>query len=125
MPRERIIESYLRVYGTPGVFGDRAIHRRVYTVAGANSLWHHDGQHGMSLDYPRHHSLIIPPGLIQWKIVIHAFVDGKSRLVTAIGCHSNNRALTVLALFERAVAIHSFPSRVWGDHGTENVRVAQ
>ena len=43
---ERIRESYLRVHGAPGVFGTRVIHRKVYSVAGANSLWHHDGQHG-------------------------------------------------------------------------------
>lgn len=46
--RIRLIESYLRVHGSPAVFGDRTIHRREYRVAGANSLWHHDGQHGSS-----------------------------------------------------------------------------
>jgi hypothetical protein len=44
--RERIIASYLRVHGAPGSFGDRSIHRKAYKVAGANSLCHHDGQHG-------------------------------------------------------------------------------
>jgi hypothetical protein len=48
VPRERITASYLRVHGSPGRFGDRSIHRRPYNVAGANSLWHHDGQHGSS-----------------------------------------------------------------------------
>lgn len=43
---ERIRASYRRVHGTPGVFGGRRIHRRRYKVPGANSLWHHDGQHG-------------------------------------------------------------------------------
>lgn len=42
----RITKSYARVHGTPGGFGRRAIHRKVYNVPGANSLWHHDGQHG-------------------------------------------------------------------------------
>lgn len=46
VPTERITAAYLRVHGPPGVFGDRAIHRKVYKVAGANSLAHHDGQHG-------------------------------------------------------------------------------
>ena len=46
VPVERIAASYLRVRGTPGSFSGRTIHRRVYKVAGANSLWHHDGQHG-------------------------------------------------------------------------------
>ena len=47
VPRERIAASFLRVHGSSGVFGDRSIHHKVYKVAGANSLWHHDGQHGM------------------------------------------------------------------------------
>lgn len=44
--RDRLQASYMRVHGTPAAFGNRAIHRRAYKVAGANSLWHHDGQHG-------------------------------------------------------------------------------
>jgi len=48
VPRECIAESFLRVHGTPGGFGQHTIHHKVYKVAGANSLWHHDGQHGQS-----------------------------------------------------------------------------
>ncbi len=48
VPRNCIAASYLRVHGTPGIFGDQTIHRRHYSVAGANSLWHHNGQHGLS-----------------------------------------------------------------------------
>lgn len=47
VPRDRLRASYLRVHGSPSAFGIRFIHRRPYTVAGANSLWHHDGQHGV------------------------------------------------------------------------------
>lgn len=126
VPRERIAASYLRVHGTPGRFGERSIHRRPYNVAGANSLWHHDGQHGI-IPFPImfHASLTIRPGLIRFKIVMHAFTDGKSRYVTGIRASNNNRAETVLEVFIDAVDEHGLPSRVRGDHGTENVLVAQ
>jgi hypothetical protein len=48
VPRPRLRESYLRVYGPPAAtVNGRRIERRVYSVPGPNSLWHHDGQHGM------------------------------------------------------------------------------
>ena len=47
--REKIGESYLRVHRAPPTFGRRRIERRQYWVPGANSLWHHDGHHGMFL----------------------------------------------------------------------------
>jgi hypothetical protein len=45
----RVRDSLVRIRGVPGTFGGRRVHRRRYQVAGANSLWHHDGQHG--IDY--------------------------------------------------------------------------
>lgn len=46
VPRERVRNSYMRVHGAPPTFNNRPIQRRVYRVAGPNSLSHHDGQHG-------------------------------------------------------------------------------
>ncbi|KAF7972873.1 hypothetical protein HWV62_7994 [Athelia sp. TMB] len=106
--RERLRAAYLRVNGTPVAWGNRTIDRRAYSVAGANSLWHHDGQHG----------------LIKYKIVQHCFIDGHSRLITGIKASNNNRASTVMELFRCCMDEHGVPSRVRGDHGTENLEVA-
>ena len=126
VPRRRIIESFQRVIGPPvATFGNRRIERHVYSVPGPNSLWHHDGQHGKSSNFFRKLLLILViQGLIQWKIVIHAFIDGYSHLVLGIRASTNNRASTVLTLFEDITASFGVPSRVRGDHGTENLLVA-
>ena len=63
-------------------------------------------------------------GLIRWGIVIHAFIDGHSRVITSIRASNNNRALTVLDVFHDGVRGWGLPSRVRGDHGTENIQVA-
>ncbi|KAG6850294.1 hypothetical protein H0H93_015236 [Arthromyces matolae] len=107
--RERLRQSYERVMGAPAALTHRVIERRRYHTAGPNSLWHHDGQHG----------------LIRWRIVIHAFIDGFSRLVTGIQASDNNRAETVFNLFNEAIHTHGIPSRVRGDHGVENLLVAE
>jgi hypothetical protein len=44
--RERITQSLLRIDPVQRVFQRILIRRRVYSVPGPNSLWHHDGQHG-------------------------------------------------------------------------------
>ncbi|KAK1229293.1 hypothetical protein PQX77_007651 [Marasmius sp. AFHP31] len=108
LPRERIRDSFERVQGMPAWMVTRPSSRRPYRVAGPNALWHHDGQHG----------------LIHWRIVIHGFVDGHSRLVTGIRASDNNRPDTVVTLFHLARSVHGTPSRVRGDHGTENLDVA-
>lgn len=53
--------------------------------------------------------------------MIHGFIDGKTRFVVGLRAHSNNRARTVLKLFLDSMAVHGRPSRLRGDHGTENV----
>ncbi|KAJ3001057.1 hypothetical protein NUW54_g6678 [Trametes sanguinea] len=108
-PTLRVAAAYVRVRGAPAIFGRRIIVRKKYQVAGPNSLVHHDGQHG----------------LIRWKFVTHCFIDGYARFVTGIRVHTNNRADTVLSLFLESIADHGIPSRVRGDHGTENIRVAE
>ena len=64
-------------------------------------------------------------GLIRWRFVIHAFIDGFLCFVTGIRASGNNRAATVLELFLDAIKEHGTPSRVRGDHGTENLLVAE
>jgi hypothetical protein len=63
-------------------------------------------------------------GLIRYRIVIHAFVDGFSRFVVGIQVVNNNQAKTVVNLFHHARARHGTPSRVRGDHGVKNILVA-
>ena len=45
LPRERIRHSLMRIDPVQRVFQRIRIRRRVYSVPGPNSLWHHDGQH--------------------------------------------------------------------------------
>jgi len=63
-------------------------------------------------------------GLIRWKLVIHAFADGHARFVVGIQVNPNNKAATVFNLFLCATAKHGTPYHVRGDHGVENVLVA-
>nr|XP_023666600.1 uncharacterized protein LOC111843332 [Paramormyrops kingsleyae]XP_023666601.1 uncharacterized protein LOC111843332 [Paramormyrops kingsleyae] len=82
--------------------------RRKYFVPAPNSLWHIDGNHK----------------LIRWRIVVHAGIDGFSRLITYLKVSTNNRAATVLQSFLEAVEVYGMPSRVRSDKGGENVDVA-
>ena len=63
--RARVHGSMLRIdpYGMQRRLR-RVLHRRKYSVPMPNSLWHLDGNHK----------------LIRWKIVVHAAIDGFSRL---------------------------------------------
>ncbi|KAF7343958.1 hypothetical protein MVEN_01685000 [Mycena venus] len=107
VPRERVRQSLLRIDPVRRIFERIHIRRRIYSVPGPNSLWHHDGQHG----------------LIRWGIIIHGFIDGYSRLITGLRASDNNRAQTVLDVFLAACAEYGVPSRARGDHGTENLSV--
>jgi hypothetical protein len=57
--RSRLRESYKRIKGFPSAFQRTCISRRVYQVAGPNSLWHHDGYHSMLSYLPQRISLTI------------------------------------------------------------------
>lgn len=63
--------------------------------------------------------------LINWRFVIHGSIDGFSRTISYLKCSTNNRADTVLELFEEAVHKFGCPVRVRSDHGTENIGVAR
>lgn len=57
-------------------------------------------------------------------MVIHGGIDGFSSLIVYLHCSTNNRASTVLELFEAGVAKYGLPSRIRSDKGMENVDVA-
>ena len=57
--------------------------------------------------------------------MIHGGIDGYSRKIVYIHCSTNNRAETVMSLFQEAVDKHGLPSRVRSDMGIENVDVAR
>src|SRR2546421_9071291 len=106
--RERLQNSIQRI----DTFGNisrlfRTTMRRVYKVAGPNALWHIDGHHK----------------LIRWKFVIHAGIDGFSRIITYIHCSGNNKARTVFKYFREGTHEFGIPSRVRA--GGENARVEQ
>ena len=51
-------------------------------------------------------------------------MDGKTCEITSTQFSNNNQADTMLEVFEQGVRSHGLPSWVHGNHGTENVRVA-
>ena len=83
------------------------IRRRQYFVPSPNYVWQVDGTHK----------------LVRWKMVIHAAIDGYSRLITFCHCSPNNKSATVLQLFNQAVVKYGLPPKVRTDHGIENVHV--
>ena len=85
------------------------IHRRKYFVPTPNSLWHIDSGHK----------------LIRYKLITHVCIDGKTRLIVYASCCNNNKADTVLSLFQNGVEKWGLPSRVRCDYGMENFYVGQ
>ena len=52
---EQIRQSLLRIDPVRRVFERIRIRRRTYSVAGPNTLWHHDGQHGKLLKFGKNY----------------------------------------------------------------------
>lgn len=106
--RQRVINSLQAV--DPDGVEERlnvAIARREYSVPCPNFMWHLDGHHK----------------LINWKLVIHACVDGFSRMIIFLNCADNNRAETPHRLFSDATLHYGWPIKVRTDYGGENVKV--
>ena len=57
--------------------------------------------------------------------MVHAGIDGYSRMIVFCKCSSNNRASTVLDAFLEGVHLYGLPSRVCSDQGGENTMVAR
>lgn len=108
IPRSKLRASLHRV--DPEGIANRkakAVKRRVYHVEGANHVWHVDGNHKM----------------IQWRIVVHGGIDGYSRLITFLKCHTDNKSTSVLSAFMNGVAKYGLPKAVRTDHGGENIEI--
>ena len=87
-------------------WGQRIV-RRPYSVPHPNFLWHMDSNLKL-----RH-----------WQMCIHGCIDRFSRCIIYLDVHNNNRASTVLTLFQRSTNEWGVPSRVRADNGGENVAV--
>ena len=108
VPRERLRSAIHRVDHDNTISRQTSvIRRRVYSTPCPNAVWHIDGNHKM----------------IRWRMVVHAGVDGYSRLITFIRCTNNNLASTVLEAFLQGVSVYGLPEAVRSDHGGENVDV--
>lgn len=59
IPRERIRQLLIQVDPVHWIFQRICIRRRVYSVPGPNSLWHHDGQHGIQHEASLKNSVLI------------------------------------------------------------------
>ena len=89
--------------------GNVAIYRRKYNVPYPNFLWPLDGNHK----------------LVTWRMVVHACIDGYSRMIIYLSCQNNNLAPTVFDLFLNGVSKYGLPKKIRTDHSLENVHAAR
>ena len=59
----------------------------------------------------------------RWQLVVHGGIDGYSRAITFLRCHTNNSASTVFHAFQEGVEKYGLPTKVRTDHGGENIEV--
>ncbi|XP_060587542.1 uncharacterized protein LOC132743043 isoform X2 [Ruditapes philippinarum] len=85
------------------------IKRRRYNVEAPMALWHVDTNHK----------------LIRWRFVIHAGIDGYSRLPTYTVIAPDNTSETALNAFKSGVIEYGVPHRVRTDKGKENIGIAE
>ena len=69
------------------------------------------------------HPNAIDGNLIPWRLVVHAGVDGFSRMIVFAKCSDNYCAATVLESFLDGVSAFGSPMCVRSDNGEENVDV--
>lgn len=63
--------------------------------------------------------------LHRWRFVIHAGIDGFSRLPTYVVIASDNTAATALTAFQSGVKEYGLPEKVRTDKGRENIGIAE
>ena len=87
-----------------------------------------DGNHKLiryiSCLYAKNSKLFYYLSKYRWRFVVHAAIDGYSRLVVYSQISTNNQASTVLRYFKDAISRYGLPSRVRSDKGGENTAVA-
>lgn len=109
VPRQQVRDSIDRVdHDGKEQRKIKRIVRRVYTVPGPLHLYHCDGHHK----------------LVKYGIVTMGCIDGFTRYIPYLCAVTNNRSSTALRLFRRGCEQFGLPSRVRGDRGGENVKIA-